>query len=150
LIYDVSYLQFFQADLLRSLDYGNDQSPAPGRRVLAQPMHAPNAINPPSTGPAGSVVLSPDGSMAAFVPAGRAMTWQLTDADGAGVVRERYWLTFQPGEIRVCTSCHGLNTLDQAGDPMPANPPEALRTLLQWWQGIQNLVPMAYLPLVIK
>jgi hypothetical protein len=88
--------------------------------------------------------------MAAFVPARRAMTWQLTDADGAGVVRERFWLTFQPGEIRVCTSCHGLNELDQAGDPMPENPPEALRTLLQWWQGFQNLEPQAYLPMVIK
>ena len=38
--------------------------------------------------------------MAAFVPARRAMTWQLTDPAGAPVVRERYWLTFQPGEIR--------------------------------------------------
>jgi hypothetical protein len=147
-IYTISYLQFFQADLLRSLDYGGTQNPSEGRRVLAQEMHAPNVSNPPTTGPAGSVILATDGSMAAFVPALRAMTWQLTDSAGAGVVRERYWLTFQPGEIRVCTSCHGLNEFDQAGAPYPTNPPEALRTLLEWWKSLQNLQPQAYLPLV--
>ncbi|MCB1058408.1 MAG: hypothetical protein KDD11_23140, partial [Acidobacteria bacterium] len=50
---------------------------------------------------------------------------------------ERYWLTFQPGEIRVCTSCHGLNTQDQAGETVPTNPPEALRALLQQWKASQ-------------
>ena len=62
------------------------------------------------------------------------MTWQLTDGSGAPVVRERYWLTFQPGEIRLCTSCHGINTKDQANHPMPTNSPAALRTLLQYWK----------------
>ncbi len=147
-IYGISYLQFFQADLLRSLDYGDDGIPEEGRRVLAQEMHAPNVTNPPTTGPAGSVVLAPDGSMAAFVPAQRALTWQLTDSAGVGVVRERYWLTFQPGEIRVCTSCHGLNELDQAGSTFPTNPPEALRSLLEWWVGFQGLQPQAYLPFI--
>lgn len=51
------------------------------------------------------------------------------------VVRERYWLTFQPGEVRVCASCHGLNSVDQAGRPAPTNPPEALRQLLRYWQN---------------
>ena len=76
--------------------------------------------------------------MAALVPAERALTWHLTDGAGAPVVRERYWLTFQPGEIRLCTSCHGLNSLDQSdpGSPQPQNPPEALRTLLQWWKNV--------------
>jgi len=37
--------------------------------------------------------------MAAIVPARRALSWQLTDTNGTGVVRERYWITFQPGEI---------------------------------------------------
>ena len=44
------------------------------------------------------------------------------DSAGTGVVRERYWLSFQPGEIRVCTSCHGLNSKDQAGQSTPTNP----------------------------
>jgi hypothetical protein len=76
--------------------------------------------------------------MAALVPAHRAMTWQLTSPAGVPVVRERYWLTFQPGEIRVCTSCHGLNSEDQAGDAVPINSPEALRTLLRFWKFDQD------------
>jgi hypothetical protein len=47
------------------------------------------------------------------------------------------WITFQPGEIRVCTSCHGLNETDQAGHVAPLNPPQALFTLLQYWQSLQ-------------
>ena len=133
-IYDVSHLQFLQADQIRGM---GGSSPRAGRRVLAQPMHDANAIlsNPSATGPTGSVTVSSDGSVAAFVPARRAMSWQLTDAAGTPVVRERYWLTFQPGEIRVCASCHGLNEKDQAGNPMPVNPPEALLALLKRWNG---------------
>ena len=91
----------------------------------------------PVTGPAGSVALANDGSMAAFVPANRAMSWQLTDAGGNAVVRERYWLTFQPGEVRVCAACHGLNETDQAHNGLPQNPPQALLTLLHYWQSRQ-------------
>ena len=137
-IYDVAALQFFQADQLRGFGVRNPgDTPTGGRRVLAQPMHDPAAIaaNPANpAGPAGSVTLGTDGSMAAFLPARRAMTWQLTDPAGAAVVRERYWLTFQPGEIRSCTSCHGVNTHDQAYNPAPTNKPEALRALLQAWK----------------
>ena len=79
-----------------------------------------------------------DGSMAAFVPARRAMTWQLTDPAGEPVVRERYWLTFQPGEIRVCASCHGLSSEDQTGGGVPTNTPEALRALLEFWRTELN------------
>jgi hypothetical protein len=106
--------------------------------VLARRLHDPAAANPPldAGDPPGSVEVAGDGSAAAFVPAHRAMTWQLTDGGGAAVVRERYWLTFQPGEIRVCTSCHGLNSEDQAGSGEPQNPPEALRALLRWWKGM--------------
>ena len=64
-----------------------------------------NPANP--AGPAGSAAIAADGSMAAFIPARRAMSWQMTDPAGTGVVRERYWVTFQPGELRVCASCHG-------------------------------------------
>ncbi|MBP8001101.1 MAG: PD40 domain-containing protein [Chloroflexi bacterium] len=132
-IYDINFLQLFQADQLRGWRGCCSNDPLPGRRVLAQPLHDPAVNNPPHNGPAGSVIIAPDGSMAAFVPAQRAMTWQLTDASGEGVVRERYWVTFQPGEIRVCAACHGLNQYDQAGDTIPTNPPQALLTLLQYW-----------------
>ena len=93
---------------------------------------APSVCAPPAPGaPSGSVALGLDGSMAALVPARRAMSWQLTDPTGEAVVNERYWISFQPGEIRTCASCHGSNELDQAGQPPPTNVPQALRTLLQ-------------------
>ncbi len=133
-VYDVSHLQFFQADQLRGL--GGTTEPRAGRRVLAQVLHDQNTLanNPTLSGPAGSVAIAKDGSMASFVPARRAMTWQLTDGAGKGVVRERYWLTFQPGEVRVCTSCHGMSDKDQAGRAAPTNSPQALLQLLQQWK----------------
>jgi hypothetical protein len=63
-------------------------------------------------------------------------------------VRERYWLTFQPGEVRVCTSCHGLSDKDQAGHGAPANPPQALQALLEHWQAQNALTERIVLPLV--
>ncbi|HEX7654628.1 MAG TPA: hypothetical protein VF607_14060, partial [Verrucomicrobiae bacterium] len=132
-IYDVSALQLFQADQLRSLNYGNTNSIRQGRRVLAQYLHDPAVDNPPVTALA-SVGIAPDGSTAALVPARRAMTWQLTDSNQVGVVRERYWITFQPGEIRTCTSCHGINETTQAGHPTPTNTPLALVNLLTYWK----------------
>lgn len=133
LVYDVAYMQFFQGDQIRGI--GGTADPNPGRRVLAQVMHDLPVTNPPSAGPEGSVTLGLDGSMAAMVPARRAMSWHLTDPAAVPVVRERYWLTFQPGEIRVCASCHGLSSQDQTGAGVPTNPPEALRTLLQHWKA---------------
>jgi hypothetical protein len=132
--YDVAHLQLFQADQLRGL--GGTASPKAGRRVLARPMHDAAAKNPPSAG-ADRVAVAADGSIAALVPARRAMSWQLTDGAGTPVVRERYWLTFQPGEVRVCASCHGVNTRDQLGAAAPQNSPEALRTLLRFWKTTQ-------------
>lgn len=133
--YDVAWLQLFQADQLRSLNYGNPASPRAGRRVIAQPLHDPAVDNPaPPSAPLASVQLGMDGSMAAIVPARRALSWQLTDTNNTGVVRERYWLTFQPGEIRTCTSCHGINTVDQANHATPTNTPAALVDLLKYWK----------------
>ena len=71
--------------------------------------------------------------MAAFVPARRALSWQTAEADGTPAVRERFWLTFQPGEIRACTNCHGVNKTDVFGSGVPQNEPQALRDLLTWW-----------------
>jgi len=144
-IYDVTDLQLFQADQLRGWTGCCSAAPLPGRRVLAQPLHDPAAVanNLPNPGaPVGSVAVAPDGSVAAFVPARRALTWQLTDPNGNGVVRERYWITMQPGEVRVCTSCHGLNDMDQLGQGAPTNAPQALLQLLQQWQATLNNNPL--------
>jgi hypothetical protein len=131
-VYDVAYLQLVQGDLLRSL--GKNQNPPPaGRRVLGRFLHDPNVDHPPPSdglAPPGSVEIEDDGSIAALVPARRAMSWQLVDDAGEAVVQERYWVTFQPGEVRVCGSCHGVNQKDQAGNAAPSNPPKALTKLL--------------------
>jgi hypothetical protein len=129
-VYDVSHIQFFQGDQVRG--YGDDS----GRRVLARPMHGAELVTDP-VGPSGSVAVGADGSMAAFVPARRAMSWQLVGPDGGAVVRERNWVSFRAGEIRVCASCHGINRESQTGDSVPQNSPEALRGLLQAWLADQ-------------
>jgi hypothetical protein len=149
--YDVTRLQLYQADQIRGIggtpDPGNPTlvtGGRQGRRVLARKMHDPAAVgaNPAATvTPDGGVQIALDGSLAAFVPARRAMTWQLADANHAGVVRERYWLTFQPGEVRVCGSCHGINTQSQLNQAAPTNTPSALTALLQFWKGLQAGVP---------
>jgi cytochrome c553 len=94
--------------------------------------------NPPTTGTQGSANVHPDGSAAMIVPAKRALTWQLTDAANKGIVRERLWVSTKAGEIRTCTSCHGESTLNQAGQPSPANAPQALTTLLNYVKGIDS------------
>jgi hypothetical protein len=134
-IYDIAWLQLFQADQLRSFHYTDTNSPGYGRRVLAEYLHDPAVDNPSNSfAPIGSVRIGPDGSTAAIVPARRAMSWQLTDTNGTGVVRERYWLTFAPGEIRSCTSCHGINLTNQADQVTPTNIPLALIQLLNYWK----------------
>jgi len=141
-IYDVAWLQLFQADQLRGLNHGITNDPGYGRRVLAQFLHDPAVDNPTFAGaPAGTVKIASDGSQATIVPASRAMTWQLTDTKGAGVVRERYWLTFAPGEIRSCTSCHGINEETQAAGPEPTNTPLALVQLLEYWKTNNTVLP---------
>jgi hypothetical protein len=130
-VYDVAHMQFVQGDLIRSLIVGGGPYVTPGRRVLATAMHDAMTWNRPNpSGPEGSVRIANDGSMAALVPARRAMSWQMTAPDGKPVVRERYWVTFQPGEVRTCAGCHGINTTDQLGQPEPTNPPLALKDLL--------------------
>lgn len=133
-IYEVSHLQLFQADLLRG--YGGVDQPYPGRRPLARPLH--DAENPHAGGPESAVKLGLDGSAAAFVPAQRALAWQLVSPEGEPIVRERVWTSTQPGEIRVCTSCHGINGTDQAGAPPPQNTPQALIDLLDWWKSARD------------
>jgi hypothetical protein len=130
-VYDVSHMQFFQADQLRGI--GGTTNPRAGRRVLPQVMHSDQGRNPVLSVP-GATAIAPDGSVAAFVPARRAMSWQLTN-NADPVVRERYWLTMQPGEVRVCASCHGVNQKSQTDAAEPQNKPEALRQVLRTWKA---------------
>ena len=136
-IYDIAYIQFLQADQLRGLTQGTT-NPVPGRRVLAMPMHDFAATNfnvPVTNNLLGATRLGKDGSQATFVPARRAMTHQTIQTNGLQAVRERYWITYQPGEIRTCTVCHGLNTQNQVGGQFPTNSPAALTDLLRYWKS---------------
>ncbi|MBK8251908.1 MAG: hypothetical protein IPK82_04485 [Polyangiaceae bacterium] len=124
IIDEIQFIQFFQADQVRA--YTNHRE---GRRPIPREMH-----DAPDGGETlkGAYRLGADGSFAALVPAGRALSWQLSSPDGAPVVRERYWVTSQPGEIRVCPNCHGVNETDVVmNQPSPQNPPQALAPLLQ-------------------
>jgi uncharacterized protein (TIGR03437 family) len=125
---EVAYMQFFQGDLIR----GYSNFGPGGRRPLAQVMHDGLTTNIAGA-PAGSVQLGSDGSMAALVPARRALSWQMTKANGEPVVRERYWMTFAPGEMRSCANCHGVTPTDVVlKQTIPTNPPQALRDLARW------------------
>lgn len=126
-VYSIAHYQIMQADQVRGYTVRQ------GRRPIARPM--PRGKNPPTAaGPEGSVKIANDGSTAAFVPANRALAWQTTDAAGTPIVRERVWITLQPGETRTCAGCHGENNRNQAGNPAPTNKPEALRELLRYWK----------------
>jgi len=135
-LYDIAHMQFLQGDQIRGS--GGINSPDAGQRVIAQYLHDNQAISnniPFINAPSGSTEIYPDGSVAAFVPAKRAMAWQSLDPAGTPVVRERYWITFQPGEIRACGGCHGVNDLDQSGALPSVIKAEAFRALLQHWQA---------------
>lgn len=131
-IYDISRMQFFQGDLIRGGGGSN------GRRVLAQYLHDDGALsaNPPTdpAQPPGSVPIHPDGSVALYVPTQRSLAWQSIAPDGSPVVEERFWINLQPGEIRACDGCHGVNVTNQAGQPPAANVSIAFRELLGRWR----------------
>jgi uncharacterized protein (TIGR03437 family) len=128
---ELSHLQFFQGDLIRG--YSNFGSISNrGRRPLAQVMRDGLTA---TDAPLGSVKIASDGSAAALVPAKRALSWQMNKPDGTVGLRERYWLTFAPGEMRSCTNCHGVNRTDVVlRQPPPTNPPQALRDLARWYR----------------
>jgi len=157
-LYDIAHIQFLQADQRRAYT-GGGTNPMPGRRVLATALHEPAADNVPDpSSVTGSVRLADDGSFAALVPARRAVTHQLLGTNNESVVKERYWLTYQPGEIRTCKNCHGINTADQTGaNGPPENKPQALRDLLQYWKaqntpivGVQTDANTNYLAVTFK
>jgi hypothetical protein len=135
--YAITHLSFLEADYLRGYTY-NTTNMQPGRRILATPMQATTTFNytsSKSNAPLGGTELMSDGSQATIVPANRAMTWHLTGTNNNdSVTKERYWISFRPGEIRTCANCHGINDKDQLGRTAPTNPPLALRQLLRLWR----------------
>ncbi|MGL4577181.1 MAG: hypothetical protein ACRCV9_20510 [Burkholderiaceae bacterium] len=132
-VYQISHFQIIEGQQVR----GYAANGGEGRRTIGQPAKFAQGKNAPNAaGPAGSVKISTDGSTAAFVEANRALAWQTTDAAGVPIVRERVWVTMQPGEARTCAGCHGVNTRDQLGQPVAANKPEALRELLRHWKTL--------------
>ncbi len=136
-VYDIAHFQLIQGDQLRGR--GGSADPRPGRRVLARFLHDQNALAynlPNPGGPEGSTPIFADGSSAIFVPTQRALSWQTTAPDGTPVVRERFWLGLQPGEIRTCDGCHGVNRFGQAGQGASTEKPDALVALLQHWAGL--------------
>lgn len=129
--YSVKALQLLQGEYLRGYQLPGG-TVEPGRRIKATTLRPrPGITETPAGLPEGSTTIAADGSVAALVPAQRATSWQLIEHSGTPVVRERYWLSFQAGEIRSCTSCHGVNRTDQLGGDVAANPPAALRSLLE-------------------
>jgi hypothetical protein len=157
-IFDIAHLQIMQGDQIRGYGMNTPQSvPKPGRRVIAVPMHDVKNITAPGA-PAGAVDIAADGSLAAFVPARKALSWQLVSPSAEPVVRERFWVTFKAGDIRVCASCHGNNSeANNPQNPIPQNKPEALRSLLRGWRASNvpqktvqispvNMVQMQQLP----
>ncbi len=139
-VYNVSDLQIFQADYLRVYQDNSGHAPRIGRRVLPVPVHDVQnrkyVENATGLAPKTSTAeVFADGSLAAFVPAKRALSWRLRDSTGAGVVHERYWLTFKAGEIRTCVRCHGENEESSffSMNP-PSNKPMALNGLLRVWK----------------
>ena len=139
-IYDIGWVQILQADAIRGFTHSSNANatPQPGRRMLPIPLHDTTSEMPTVAGaPAGAVKIGNDGSWAAMLPAGRAVTWHMMDGTATkSQVKERYWVSFAPGEVRTCAVCHGVNTVDQAGNlGVPANKPSALRDLLQYWKG---------------
>ena len=140
-VYPVTQMQFYQGDQVRGI--GGAAAPREGRRVLAQLMHDPAALaaQPVVAGVAsGAAKIAADGSVAAFVPAQRALSWELASANGDAVVRERYWINAKPGEVRACDGCHGVNRLNQAGQPASTNTPQALIDLLVWWRDHHGVI----------
>jgi len=148
-LYCIDRMQFFEADQVRGFypSAGTIANALPGRRPMPRPLNDANALAnnmPGDIGAPGSQFIAADGSVALFVPANRPIVWQsLAPSAACGsspqpaaavVVRERYWIEFQPGEIRACNSCHGVNQHNQAGQTTPANPPQALADLLAWWK----------------
>ncbi len=99
--------------------------PSPGQvtaiRVYREDVRTPNthdlqmdeggigAFDPwddPDTEFLGTAPVHPDESFAVVVPADTPVTWELVDAGGNVVVRERFGTELRAGELRQCAGCH--------------------------------------------
>jgi hypothetical protein len=134
-VYEIAAMQMVQGDQLRGW-----LNPARGRRVIGQFLHDPAvlAVNTHKlAGLPSAVPINSDGSVALYVPTRRALSWQTVGPAPAYVpaVLERYWLTLQPGEIRTCDGCHGVNTLNQARQPPSQQVASAFVELLGRWKA---------------
>ena len=134
-VYEIAAMQMVQGDQVRGwLD------PDRGRRVIGQFLHdaAVLALNTHKLAALPSAVpINGDGSVALFVPTRRALSWQTLGPapTHTPVVLERYWLTLQPGEVRTCDGCHGVNTLNQARQPASQQVASAFVELLGRWKA---------------
>ena len=54
----------------------------------------------------GYSIIEPDGSVAVNVPANRAFTFSILDANARRIARHRYWLQVGAGEVLHCSGCH--------------------------------------------
>ena len=100
--------------------------PAPGQvteiRVLREDVRTPNTHDlqidggggtgafdlwdDPDTEVIGTAPVAADDSFAVVVPADTPLTWELLDAAGNVVVRERFGTELRAGEVRQCAGCH--------------------------------------------
>ena len=133
----IDHLQIFTGQQLRGTDGDSELGSAKNyRRVLAQPAQEiqvqdntgtntrrnVNVPAAPGVAPASVKISTVDGSVAFIVEANRPTAWQsINSAEPGdpvlrtdGRVRERYWIGFQPGEIRMCPACHGGLDQDKA------------------------------------
>ncbi|XDD49455.1 hypothetical protein AB3N59_13735 [Leptospira sp. WS92.C1] len=145
-IYDLQNFQVYMAEMRRGAEGRN------GRRVLPTKLSGltnvtlRNSLINENGNIAGSPLLTEngfrifnDGSVVGIVPADRAVSWESLGPVVQGshpIVKEQVWVSFRPGEIRVCASCHGVNEKDQTGAVgSPTNTPQALVEYLQAWDA---------------
>ena len=65
-----------------------------------------DAWDDPDTRAIGTAPVHADNSFAVVVPADTPLTWELLDAKGNVVVRERFGTELRAGEVRRCAGCH--------------------------------------------
>jgi len=54
----------------------------------------------------GEAPVHADGSFAARVPANTPLLWEVVDAQGNVLVKERFWNQVLPGQVQTCNGCH--------------------------------------------
>ena len=109
----------------------------------------------------GEAPVAEGGSFAARVPAGTPLIWEVVDADGNVLVKERFWNQVLPGQTQTCNGCHSPHdgttgritnlalaapTALVAEDPLPAKAAAALdaaRTAVSSVRSALDAIPEA-------